>query len=376
VSKLNDSQSPETPSPDNVCIFRIGQLGDTIVALPAIYRIAERHPGARITLITNAPADRAFVTAWDVLRHTGIFCSVLPYRPAKASDLLMLAVACRKLQPAHLYYLSPLRSTKQVRRDRVFFRWVCGFRRITGLDGQHQPALRDAAGKLLILSHESVRLLELIDAPGVTPQPPHLTPPPAAHRRVTELLRPFEGRFLVALGVGSKMPAKKWFLDRYIVVARRIVDRYPDTALVMLGGSEDRAEGDQLVQAVGADRAINLAGTTDIIESAAALTRCAFFIGNDTGTMHLAAEMGVPCVAVFTSRDNPRAWEPWGTSHTVLRRDLACSGCLLERCEIEKMRCLDLITTEDVWAAVEPYMSSPRCIASDRHPANHHGADQ
>ncbi len=374
--KLNRHRSPDSRLPENVCVFRIGHFGDTIVALPAIHRIADRHPGSKITLITNAPSKDSFVTAWDVLRHTGIFDDVLFYDTARTRQHLELAVACRRLQPAHLYYLSPPRSAPQLRRDRAFLRLLCGFRGITGIDGQSAPNLRDAAGELLVLPRECDRLLRVVEASGVSPSPPFLTPPPAAENKAAELLRPFAGRRLVAIGPGSKMPAKKWFLDRYLAVARRIVDRSPNAALVIFGAREDRAEGDQFVAAVGPDRALNLSGATDIIESAAALARCAFYVGNDTGTMHLAAVMGLPCVAVFTSRENRDVWAPWGDSHTILRRELGCSGCMLERCEVERMRCLDLISTEDVWAAVEPHLRAPRRGPSDRQPATLYGADQ
>jgi ADP-heptose:LPS heptosyltransferase len=351
-------------------VFRIGHFGDTVVALPAIHRIAALHPGARITLIASVPQRHSFVTAWDVLRHTGIFSEVFVYDASRARDLARLAFACRRAQPAHLYYLlSPPRSLKQLRRDALFFRKVCGFRSITGLDARVSPELRDPAGNLVVLPRECDRLLGVVDPSGVSPDPPFLTPSPAAEDKVTALLEPVAGKFLVAMGPGSKMPAKKWFPDRYLEIARRIVGRSPNSALVVFGGREDRAEGDQLVHAVGADRALNLAGATDIIESAAALARCAFFVGNDTGTMHLAGVMGLPCVAVFTSRDNRDVWTPWGSSHTILRRELGCSGCMLERCEVERMRCLDLISVDDVWAAVEPYLSAPRMGAADRGPA-------
>ncbi len=373
--KLNRSQPTETAAPENVFVFRIGQFGDTVVALPAVHRIAERHPGSKITLITNAPSESSFVTAWDVLRHTGIFSGVLPYNAARASDLVGLAFACRRLQPAHLYYLSPPRSTTQLRRDRAYFRLVCGFRSITGIDGQPEQVLRDAAGRLLVLPRESERLLRLVDSSGGSPEPPYLAPPPAAKSKAAELLRPVAGRLLVAIGPGSKMPAKKWFLDRYLAVAKRIVDRSPDAALVIFGGREDRAEGDQFVQTVGPGRAVNLAGATDIIESAAALAHCGFYVGNDTGTMHLAAVMGLPCVAVFTSRENRDVWAPWGESHTILRRELGCSGCMLERCEVERMRCLDLISTDDVWTAVESHLMAPRSGTANRQPATFHGAN-
>lgn len=336
-----------------------------MVALPAIHRIAERHPGASITLITNAPGATSFVTAWDVLRHTRIFDGVLFYDAARLGELARLAFACRKLQPAHLYYLSPPRTGKQLRRDRLYFRLACGFRNTTGLEARPPLQLRDAAGALLVLPRESDRLLEVVDASGAPPPARLLSPPPEATAKAATLLAPFHGRLLVAMGPGSKMPAKKWFFDRYLEIARRIVERSPEAALVVFGGGEDRAEGEQIVRAVGADRALNLAGTTDIAESAAALCHCAFYLGNDTGTMHLAAAMGLPCIAVFTSRENRDLWTPWGNSHTILRRDLACSGCMLERCEVERMRCLDLISVDDVWAAVVPRLCAPGSAAVD-----------
>lgn len=374
--KLNRSQHPNPRGREHVCVFRIGHFGDTVVALPAIHRIAGRHPGAQVTLITNAPSKDSFVTAWDVLRHTGIFDGVLFYDTTRPRQLLGLALACLRLQPAHLYYLSPPRSATQFRRDKVFFRVVCGFRSITGLDARPPHELRDAAGELFVLPRECDRLLRVVDASGAPPTLPYLTPPPAAESKAKALLQPVAGRLLVALGPGSKMPAKKWFLDRYLAVARRIVETSPNAAIVVFGGGEDRAEGDQLVQAIGADRALNLAGATNIIESAAALARCAFYVGNDTGTMHLAAVMGLRCVAVFTSRENRDSWAPWGDAHTILRRELACSGCMLERCEVERMRCLDLISVNDVWAAVEPYLNAAWVGAADRRPATLRGIDR
>ena len=236
-------------------------------------------------------------------------------------------------------------------------------------------ALRDAKGALLVLPRECDRLLRIVDASGAPPRPPFLSPPAPAEAKAAEWLRPFAGRLLVALGPGSKMPAKKWFPERYLEVARRIVEASPDAALVVFGGPEDRTEGDRLVQAVGPRRGLNLAGAADIIESAAALSRCTFYLGNDTGTMHLAAVMGLPCVGVFTSRENRDVWAPWGSSHTILRRDLPCSGCMLERCEAERMRCLDLISTDDVWAAVRPRLEAWSRSRSDGSSATLHGAD-
>jgi hypothetical protein len=302
------------------------------------------------------------VSAWDVLKHTGLFYGVLFYHTRSPWHLAWLAARCRRARDARLYYLSPARTEAQLRRDQMFFRWICGFGDIAAVERHVPHSARGADGRLLVLPRECDRLLRTIDFRGSPPPPPYLVPPAEAKQRAESLLSPLLGRPLIALGPGSKMPAKKWFLDRYAEVCQRITAWHPSVGLVVFGGPEDRKDGDSLVAAIGAERGLNLAGVTDVIESAAAMAHCSIYLGNDTGTMHLAAIMGLPCVAVFTSRDNRDTWAPWGDAHVILRRDLACSGCMLERCEREKMRCLDLISVDDVWAAIEPQLArlSPR----------------
>lgn len=341
----------------DVAIFRIGNFGDTLVALPAIHRIAEQNPGSRLWLITNT-SSASQVSSWDVLEHTRLFAGVLYYERRSVRALLRLALRCQRFHGAKLYYLMPARSEAALRRDRWFFRVLCGFREIAAVESAPLPAARGADGRLLVLPRECDRLLRTVDASAPILHAPLLRPPESTQARADSLLARVRGRPLLALGAGSKMPAKKWFHERYAELCRRSSAQFPELGLAVFGGPEDKAEGNALVDIFGPERACNLAGETNIIESAAAMQRCSLYLGNDTGTMHLAAIMGLPCVCVFTSRDNRDSWVPWGESHIVLRHDLPCSGCLLERCELERMRCLDLITVAEVWAALEPRLAS------------------
>ncbi len=103
-------------------------------------------------------------------------------------------------------------------------------------------------------------------------------------------------------------------------------------------------------------RSYNFAGKLSVYGSAAVLEKCAAYIGNDTGTMHLAAMVGIPCVAIFSARDYPGKWEPYGEGHTILRYDTNCAGCMLEICP-QQNRCLNSITTENVLAPVMKMLS-------------------
>jgi ADP-heptose:LPS heptosyltransferase len=85
-------------------------------------------------------------------------------------------------------------------------------------------------------------------------------------------------------------------------------------------------------------------------ESAALMESARFYLGNDTGVMHLAAAVGLCCVAVFSARNWPGIWEPYGKGHRMLRFDVPCSGCHLTVCD-KDLHCLREITVEQVYQA-------------------------
>lgn len=147
------------------------------------------------------------------------------------------------------------------------------------------------------------------------------------------------------------MPAKMWPLERYAILGKELLRLHSKLSLIVLGGKEDALSGEALCREWG-PRAHNLAGKLTLHGSAAVLERCAGYVGNDTGTMHLAAMVGRRCVALFSARDTPGKWEPYGTGHSVLRHEVECSGCMREICN-RNNTCLRKIDTDDVLIQVE-----------------------
>jgi ADP-heptose:LPS heptosyltransferase len=68
--------------------------------------------------------------------------------------------------------------------------------------------------------------------------------------------------------------------------------------------------------------------------------------------MHLAACVGVPCVAVFSARNIPRQWLPRGNFNEILYHRTDCAGCGLEVCTAQKKKCLSAISVDEVACAV------------------------
>jgi ADP-heptose:LPS heptosyltransferase len=128
---------------------------------------------------------------------------------------------------------------------------------------------------------------------------------------------------------------------------------------VVFGGLSDRAMGDTLVGDWG--RGYNAAGALALRPAAAALKRCQLYLGNDTGTMHLAAAVGVPCAAIFSARDFPGRWYPNGEGHRVFRSPIDCEGCGLLECIERRSECLRRITSDVVLAGCVEILSERSC---------------
>lgn len=344
-------------SKERVLVFRVGNLGDTLISLPAIGRIRERHAEANLALLANQIERPGMVNTWQVLGPTAWFDSVFHYRLrgsafATLRESARLAMRLRQYHPTTVYNLAPRRSKWQQFRDRWFFRYVLGIPDVRETTGT--PERRSMRGENLPrLEAEWHRLARVVDQ---SPNDQFRIPITSDHER--EATRALESRGatrwarLIAIGPGSKMPAKLWPKERYAQLGKSILEMDAQCGLVIFGGMEDRAIGEYLAGQWG-DRAVNFAGALSIFGAAAVLRRCQLFVGNDTGTMHLAAMSGTRCVAIFSARDFPGLWEPFGPSHVVIRKSVDCAGCMLEECVERKNMCLDMISVEVVLSAVQ-----------------------
>jgi ADP-heptose:LPS heptosyltransferase len=157
----------------------------------------------------------------------------------------------------------------------------------------------------------------------------------------------FETKNLLAVAPASKWQSKVWAEDNFSQVVSELIFK-KNVFPVIFGGTEDRGKGNRLIKKWGIGA--NAAGELNIRQAAAALSFCRLYLGNDTGTMHLAASVGTTCVAVFAALDWAGRWIPFGDKHKIFRETVPCEGCLLSVCPFEN-KCLKLINVENVLRA-------------------------
>src|SRR5205807_5923619 len=130
-------------------------------------------------------------------------------------------------------------------------------------------------------------------------------------------LAPVRGRRFVAVNCGGKAPHKDWGDDNWRALLELMFARDPDLALVFFGSADELDRADALAEH-WPGLCLNLCGRLAPRESAASIRRASLFIGHDSGPLHLAAAMGVPCVGMFGNANAPKWWHPVGDQHRIV----------------------------------------------------------
>jgi heptosyltransferase III len=174
---------------------------------------------------------------------------------------------------------------------------------------------------------------------GILPAPlPVVWTAPADRARAAALLP--ADRPVIGLGATANWAPKVWPADRFAALFRALADGALPRAIpaVFAGpGDAERQMAAPLLDALPG--AIDLRGTLTLPEAAACIQRCAIYIGNDSGLMHLAAASGTPTIGLCgTTIDRAEEMAPagphaaWaranGPSMGVLSVDDAYTACV------------------------------------------------
>lgn len=152
---------------------------------------------------------------------------------------------------------------------------------------------------------------------------------------------------LIGLFPGAEFgPSKRWPWRRFAELARELRRRLPAARILILVGPNETWLGVRIHEESG--HVHPLAGPDlDLGRLARLLANLDVLVTNDSGPMHLAAAVGVPCVALFGPTD-PRRTAPAGDGHRVLYTDRWCSPCFRRHCPLLHHRCLKEIGVERV----------------------------
>ncbi len=166
-------------------------------------------------------------------------------------------------------------------------------------------------------------------AVGTLPGDAGLRPPAgetlAAMRQRLESAVPAGCKGFVAFQLGASEDVRRWPTGFFAALGDRLWCE-EGVCPVLLGGKGETELARRYAQAAKAPF-IDMCGRTGLAELAAALCACRLLVTNDTGTMHYAAGLGVPVLAVFLATAQPFDTGPYRAGSLSVEPDLPCHPC-------------------------------------------------
>jgi heptosyltransferase-2 len=323
-------------------------LGDAVMALPALSAVRGSLAEAHIT-IAAIPSIAPLFEEPTSARQDALL--VVPDVKREASTL-----ATAKFDAA-LLFPNSFRSAWSAWRAGIPERWgySSSFRR---------PLLTRTISRPRDRVHQSAYYLHLVHGLGLTAadQPPRVSIAPTTRARADRILAEYKlpaDAPMIGFAPGAAYGhAKRWPPRRVAELVVRLSHERGAVA-VLFGAGGDRAAGREIESSLPpGSRVVNLIGRTDLRLLAGLMARCAAFVSNDSGAMHLAGALGVPLVAIFGPTDD-RVTAPLGGPHAqgelskpyVLTHPVFCRPCMLRDCPIDH-RCMKRITVDHVFSAV------------------------
>ena len=271
----------------NILFITANRLGDAALSTGILGALIERYPEAQITVACGAMAASIFAPIPQVTR-------VIPMTK----------------QPRHRHWRQLWRETVDTRWDLV-------------VDLRNTLVSRLLRRKKLIVFRGLKPHQHMVDGLAALLK---IEPSRAAPRlwldsaSLEKVAYDRPAGSLLVIAPGANTPGKRWPADRYAALALKLLGRgglFERFTLILLGSADERDVVQPIIDAIPAERVIDLVGRTEPLLAGAWLAAADFYIGNDSGLTHLAAASGTPTLALF-GPGLPIRYRPWGISAAYL----------------------------------------------------------
>ena len=274
-------------------------IGDMVWHLPHIRALA-RHAGAPVTLLAKprSHADELFAAEETVREIIWLDRNPLGRR-GDHDGLPGLHKMIRTLRRRHFDAAVLLHHSSWL----AFATMAAGipWRQGYGIGLQRRFLnVPPVFARSLLDHHQFQRATQFLQAAGIDmPETePRLPVLPKARDAVADRLSSVPHSF-VAVGIGSSEPSRQWGPARFAALVRALLDaQWP--CVTLLGGEEDADLLHDIAGRLGASASRLLPALGwPLTETAALLATAAFYIGNNTGVMNMAAAVGTRTYALF-----------------------------------------------------------------------------
>lgn len=141
---------------------------------------------------------------------------------------------------------------------------------------------------------------------------------------------------MIAIQLGANSPLRRPPVESIAEVICQIYSKL-QAKFILVGSKDEKELAERLIR-ISSQPIIDLTGETTLVELGEWLSRCDLLISGDTGTLHLAAAIGLPTVSLFLGMAQPQHTGPYGKGHIILTPRRDCYPCD-EHCQCAHMSC-------------------------------------
>jgi ADP-heptose:LPS heptosyltransferase len=169
--------------------------------------------------------------------------------------------------------------------------------------------------------------------PAADATSPQFVTSPAGQEEVRAILRResgLEGELRVILlnpNASDLLPLRKWPPERYVELARRLLERFPEIWIVMTGAPDEADAIQGVAREVGSPRCISLAGKTTLPQLLVLYTLSELLITNDSGPAHFASMTPITVITLF-GPETPFLFRALTPRAIPIWMQLPCSPCV------------------------------------------------
>lgn len=361
--------------------YLIPNLGDTVMLFPLLDALRAAHPDAELSCFTHGGSrilglHPAVDQHFELQRHSdwreifGIAAYIhdlyrqwkLQFRAFRFHDVLLLRGGVDPLHSAHLGWMlggnSRTGYSSNVEPERA------------GYSLQPEPLLTRCIPAIHRV-HETERGSEVLEAAGLLTTPVDIRKPVASMlaiagsdtaqaflARQPQLRQPY-----AVVAPGSSFARRRWDWQRFAAVAAACIAPRGWT-IVLVGGPEDRELCNHIAAQFSGAEILNFAGQTTFVELTGVCAGAELFVGNDSGTGHVAGACGVPTVVVamfrrdgpVTHHSSPQRTHPLGPYVRVVQPSQQTAPCV-EECDMDHAHCILGVEVSDVCEAVQEVLT-------------------
>jgi ADP-heptose:LPS heptosyltransferase len=331
-------------------------IGDVVMETPVLTALRRAAPAARIIALGAPPAVELLQGDPRVDEVVGIDRWGVSHRWDEGTPAARRAIATWVADQGFDLYLDVHHAAVAVSRAI----WERGIRSLEADEGAEEAAVA-AGGDAIAAIKAAVRKGWGLDVAPELQTELHITDD---DRRAAQALLDGignDGAAPVAISPVASLPMKRWPAERFAAAADWVVEATGRTPLLLC---DPRGEaGDRVLGAMRHPERVVRIGAPDLRKAAAILARCALFLCNDTGLLHIAAAVGTPVIGVF-GPTIPWIYRP-PVPHAVglVGRDIVCPyrntaslqppGCWnSDRCLIAEESCIGRVSVRAVVAAM------------------------